>query len=123
VTTDFGRLGDQEDLFGLVAWVPTMWCTLDEISGGGQWPLSKITAAVNAARRRAWITAVARHGALPGIRGRGQDTRRGDLHPATRQRGERFGLHPVRREARGIEGGGKPSHRIVAAARWKLSAT
>jgi hypothetical protein len=28
----------------------------------------------------------------------------------------------VRREALGVEGGGRPSRRVVAAARWKLSA-
>ena len=43
VISDFRVVGDQEDLFGLIA-------------------------AVNAARRRVWAAAAARHGALPGIR-------------------------------------------------------
>jgi hypothetical protein len=68
VISDFRVMGDQEELFGLVASVPTAWRTLDEIAGGGERALGKITAAVNAARRRAWAAAVTRHGALPGIR-------------------------------------------------------
>jgi hypothetical protein len=68
VISDFRVIGDQEDLFGLVASVPTVWRTLEEIAAGGDRALGKITAAVNAARRRAWAAAVARHGALPGIR-------------------------------------------------------
>jgi hypothetical protein len=68
VISDFRVIGDQEDLFGLVASVPTAWRTLDEIARGGERALGKLTAAVNAARRRAWAAAVTRHGALPGIR-------------------------------------------------------
>jgi hypothetical protein len=68
VISDFRVVGDQEDVFGLVASVPTAWRTLDEIAGGGERALGKLTAAVNAARRRAWAAAAARHGALPGIR-------------------------------------------------------
>ena len=68
VISDLRVMGDQEDLFGLVASVPTAWRTLDEIAGGGQRALGKITAAVNASRRRAWAAIEARHGALPGIR-------------------------------------------------------
>ena len=68
VISDFRVIGDQEDLFGRVASVPTAWRTLDEIARGGERALGKITAAVNAARRRAWAQIVARHGALPGIR-------------------------------------------------------
>ena len=68
VISDFRVMGDQEDLFGLVASVPTAWRTLDEIAGGGDRALGKITAAVNAARRRAWAGIGARHGALPGVR-------------------------------------------------------
>src|SRR5262249_53969236 len=41
---------------------------LDEIARGGERALGRITAAVNAARRRAWAAAAARHGALPGVR-------------------------------------------------------
>ena len=68
VISDFRVMGDQEELFGRVASVPTAWRTLTEIASGGDRPLGKITAAVNAARRRAWAGIVARHGALPGIR-------------------------------------------------------
>ena len=66
--SDFRVTGDQEDLFGLVASVPTAWRALAEIAGGGERALGKITAAVNAARRRAWAAIEARHGAIPGIR-------------------------------------------------------
>ena len=68
VISDFRVIGDQEELFGLVASVPTVWRTLDEIARGGERALGRITAAVNAARRRAWAAAAARHGALPGVR-------------------------------------------------------
>jgi Transposase DDE domain group 1 len=68
VISGFRVIGDQEELFGLVASVPTAWRTLDEIAGGGDRALGKITAAVNAARRRAWAAIEARHGVLPGIR-------------------------------------------------------
>jgi hypothetical protein len=67
VISDFRVIGDQQDLFGLVASVPTAWRTLDEIARGGERALGKITSAVNAARRRAWAQIAARHGALPGI--------------------------------------------------------
>ena len=49
VISDFRVMGDQEELFGLVASVPTVWRTLDEIARGGERALGKITAAVNAA--------------------------------------------------------------------------
>ena len=68
VISDFRVIGDQEELFGLVASVPTAWRTLDEIARGGERALGKITAAVNVARRRAWAAATARHGAIPGVR-------------------------------------------------------
>ena len=68
VISDFRVMGDQEDLFGLVASVPTAWRTLDEIARGGQRALGKLAAAVNGARRRAWAGIAARHGAIPGIR-------------------------------------------------------
>jgi hypothetical protein len=67
VISDFRVMCDQEDLFGLVASVPTAWRTLAEIAGGGELALGRITAAINAARRRAWAAAATRHGALPGI--------------------------------------------------------
>ena len=68
VISDFRVIGDQEELFGLVASVPTAWRTLAEIAGGGERALGKIAGAVNAARRQAWAGITARHGALPGIR-------------------------------------------------------
>src|SRR5215211_4507572 len=66
---DRGRvMGDQRELFGPVASVPTAWRTLTEIADGGPRTAKKITAAVNAARRYAWDRGVARHGSLPGVR-------------------------------------------------------
>jgi hypothetical protein len=67
VISDFRVMGDQEELFGLVASVPTCWRALDEVAAGGGRALARITAAVNAARRQAWQAAVTRHGALPGV--------------------------------------------------------
>jgi hypothetical protein len=68
VISDFRMMGDQEELFGLVASVPTAWRALAEIAGGGERTLARITAAVNAARRRAWAGMEVRRGAIPGIR-------------------------------------------------------
>ena len=68
VISDFRVMGDQQGLFGLVASVPTAWRALAEIAGGGERALGRISAAVNAARRGAWVQIAARHGALPGIR-------------------------------------------------------
>ena len=68
VISDFRVIGDQRELFGVVASVPTAWRTLDEIARGGEPALGTITAAVNAARRRAWAGVAARHGAIPGVR-------------------------------------------------------
>jgi Transposase DDE domain group 1 len=68
VISDFRVMTDQAELFGLVASVPTVWRTLDEIAAGGGRAQARIAAAVNAARRRAWAAIVARHGALPGVR-------------------------------------------------------
>jgi hypothetical protein len=68
VISDFRVMSDQRELFGLVASVPTAWRTLAEIARGGSRAQRRITAAVNMARRRAWAQAVARHGALPGVR-------------------------------------------------------
>ena len=68
VISGFRVLADQKELFGLVASVPTTWRTLDEIAAGGPQALTRITGAVNAARRQAWAAGEARHGALPGVR-------------------------------------------------------
>ena len=67
VIRDFRVIGDQQELFGLVASVPTAWRALAEIAGGGERRLGQITAAVNTARRRVWAGIEARHGAIPGI--------------------------------------------------------
>jgi predicted transposase YbfD/YdcC len=82
VISDFRVMGDQEELFGRVASVPTAWRTLTEIASGGDRPLGKITAAVNVARRRAWAQAAARHGALPGVLSRARRTVKAALAPA-----------------------------------------
>lgn len=66
--SDFRVMGDQRELFGPVASVPTAWRTLEEIADGGTGAAKKITAAVNTARRYAWGQVVARHGTLPGVR-------------------------------------------------------
>jgi hypothetical protein len=68
VISDFRVMGDQGELFGLVASVPTAWRTLKEIASWGKQADRQITTAVNAARRHAWAQVIARHGALPGIR-------------------------------------------------------
>jgi hypothetical protein len=68
VISDFRVMGDQRELFGLVASVPTAWRTLAGIARGGARTDRRITAAVNTARRHAWAQVTARHGALPGVR-------------------------------------------------------
>jgi Transposase DDE domain group 1 len=68
VISDFRVMGDQRELFGLVASVPTVWRTLKEIACGGARAERRVTAAVNTARRHAWAQVAARHGALPGVR-------------------------------------------------------
>jgi hypothetical protein len=65
--SDFRVIGDQEELFGPAASVPACWRMLSEIAGGDR-ALSRVTAAVSAARRRAWAGIAARHGGLPGVR-------------------------------------------------------
>jgi hypothetical protein len=67
VISDFRVMGDQQELFGLVASVPTCWRTLNETAAGGGRALARVTAAVNAARRVAWTQIEARHGTLPGV--------------------------------------------------------
>jgi Transposase DDE domain group 1 len=68
VLSDFRVMGDQRELFGLVASVPTAWRTLQEIARGGTRAEARITAAVSSARRYAWAQVTARHGGLPGVR-------------------------------------------------------
>ena len=67
VISDFRVMGDQQEVFGPVASVPTCWRALAEIAGGGSRALARVSAAVNSARRPAWQAMVARRGALPGI--------------------------------------------------------
>ena len=67
MVSDFRVMADQGGLFGPVASVPTLWRTLSEIAAGGPWARRRISAAVNAARRRAWRQIEDRHGAVPGV--------------------------------------------------------
>jgi Transposase DDE domain group 1 len=68
VISDFAVMADQGDVLGLVASVPTCWRTLAEVAAGGPRAQARVSAAVNAARRRAWAGIQARHGAIPGVR-------------------------------------------------------
>jgi hypothetical protein len=67
VISDFRVMGDQRELFGPVASVPTAWRALSEIAAGGDRRRQKVTAAVSRARRRAWAQGIARHGGLPPV--------------------------------------------------------
>jgi hypothetical protein len=67
VISDFRVMADQQELFGQVASVPTAWRTLSEVAAAGEQARARVTAAVNAARRRAWAGIEARHGAIPGV--------------------------------------------------------
>ncbi len=62
--SDIRVLGDQAELFGPVASVPTVWRVLREIAAGGERTRCGLAGAVNAARRQAW----ARVPALPPVR-------------------------------------------------------
>jgi hypothetical protein len=64
VISDFRVMGDQRELFGPVASVPTAWRVLKEAAVGGERTRRRITAAVNRARRHAWAQA----GSLPPVR-------------------------------------------------------
>jgi len=68
VISDFRVMGDQRELFGQVASVPTAWRALKEIAAGGDRRRRKVTAAVNKARRHAWAHGIARHGGLPPVK-------------------------------------------------------
>jgi hypothetical protein len=68
VISDFRVMGDQRELFGPVASVPTAWRVLKEIAAGEDGRRRKVTAAVSKARRRAWAHGIARHGGLPPVR-------------------------------------------------------
>ena len=64
VISDFRVMGDQREVFGPVASVPTAWRALKEAAAGGDRARRKVRAAVNRARRRAWAQA----GTLPPVR-------------------------------------------------------
>ena len=64
VISDFRVMGDQRELLGPVASVPTAWRALKEASAGGDRTRRKVAAAVNRARRHAW----AQVPALPPVR-------------------------------------------------------
>ena len=68
VISDFRVMGDQQEVFGQVASVPTAWRALKEAAAGGDRTRRKVTAAVNKARRYAWTQVTARHGQLPPVR-------------------------------------------------------
>jgi hypothetical protein len=67
VISDFRVVGDQGEVFGQVASVPTVWRALKETAAGGDRTRRKVTAAVNKARRYAWSQVTARHGQLPPV--------------------------------------------------------
>lgn len=67
VISDFRVMTDQREMFGLVASVPTPWRTLDENSRQRERVQERVTAAMNAARRRAWSGSQACHGAIPDV--------------------------------------------------------
>ena len=64
VISDFRVMGDQRELFGPVASVPTAWRALKEAAAGGDRARRKVTVAVSKARRHAWAQA----GPLPPAR-------------------------------------------------------
>jgi hypothetical protein len=69
-----------------VASVPTAYRTLEEIAAAGTRAEWKLTAAVSAARRYAWSRGGGQARQAARGAGRGQDARRGDLHPDRRDR-------------------------------------
>jgi len=66
--SDCRVLTDQQELFGPVASVPTVWRTLEEFGAGGQHIQARVTAAVNAARAWAWAAIEGRHDGMPPLR-------------------------------------------------------
>ena len=66
--SDCRVLCDQQELFGPVASVPTMWRTLEEVGAGGQRTQTRLTTAVNKARAWAWDQVEARHGGISPLR-------------------------------------------------------
>ena len=82
VISDFRVMGDQRELFGPVASVPTAWRALKEAASGGDRARRKVTAAVNKARRHAWAQA----GPLPPVRIADRVLEGAALHPPGRDR-------------------------------------
>ena len=82
-------MGDQRELFGPVASVPTAWRALSEIAAGGDRRRRKVTAAVSRARRHAWAQGIARHCGLPPV-----------LIPDRKLEGVTWGAGPARLPAR-----------------------
>ena len=82
VISDVRVMGDQPELFGQVASVPTVWRALKEVADGGTRTARRVAGAVTRARRHAWAQAVARHGALPPVRI--ADKALSGVHPAGR---------------------------------------
>ena len=78
VISDFRVMGDQRELFGPVASVPTAWRALKQAASGGDRARRKITAAVNRARRHAWAQA----GKLAAGQDRGPAPGGRDVYPA-----------------------------------------
>ena len=68
VISDFRVMGDQRELFGSVASVPTGWRALREVADGGDRLQCKVAKAVSWTRRHAWAEVAARHGSLPSVR-------------------------------------------------------
>ena len=89
VISDFRVMGDQRELFGPVASVPTAWRALKEIAAGGDRRRRKVTAAVNTARRHAWAQGIAPARRAAAGPGRGPEAGGRDLHPAGRHRRDR----------------------------------
>src|SRR6201981_1190516 len=67
VISDFRVMGDQHEVFGQVASVPTAWRALKEAAAGGDRPPAQVTAAGQQARRHAWSQFTARQGHLPPV--------------------------------------------------------
>ncbi|MCL9759270.1 transposase [Frankia sp. AiPa1] len=103
---DIATLGDQGELFGAVASVPTAWRALKEIDAER---LPAVTAARAAARVGVWEQIVARHGRIPPCKVAGRDLgdrivirldaslvlSHSDKEHAARTFKKTFGHHPI----------------------------
>src|SRR5262249_58851165 len=68
VISDFRVIGDQQELFGLVASVPTVWRTLDEIACGGEPARGQVPSGVNSRPRLALGAAAVQPRVVPLVR-------------------------------------------------------